>query len=651
MAGTSQARRHSGTMHGFYASQGGGPVRSLTCACNNDPLTCKMLYVANPRSTCGTCTKGLHRAHNIGCAKSRWIGKTHADFEQKKQALAFAKARRIGNSPTRDRGMDVAAEAAASIAATTAASAAASAATASSSAGPPGQLVVVAAAAAAAAVTTTETTPPVAPKFQAMLPGMSDAVVAFVSTLPKVDKNCKILGAAAVLKPFRLRKTLMPRRTQSHDVPMYATTLPDANAHMMRGFTLHAVRWSYLGVDIGKGITCPDCSLPLHGNRGNQYGTWSTSGDSIRPIFDLRNRPAYAVSWRYSPCACGKRWNSLDAEIMIQIEPRFLRQLPFAPAFARANGSILLSRHTTNAILDDCVTYQSFARFASKVSGRIGELFETHRMDYHDHITAYRKETSSTQLFEPWPTFERWIGRKGGAPTPAVYKKSFLSYYYGSSNITLGEQQMSVDEALARAMQGSDAGNSAVSLDHTFAAAKNLRDDKVKQLFDVVSEDYELQGWVYTKSTALREIIHFLECLVHRPKYFPSTSTTDDYPANHAMWDALLPLTPKMLGIWHVMHRVTECLDKSNAAFGRACSDLSRAVYVFTQVTVNKCDAELMGPNTFGGTAWNTKSPSVKAAAITAMKQSGEYYTKYGPYLAKTTCVLTVLPFVFLLIL
>ena len=510
-----------------------------------------------------------------------------------------------------------------------------------------GVLTVHAAAAAAAVpieVTVYSAAPPhVQPSsnFTSLDPPVIDLVKKFAAALPRFNGTSgAMLGKADTDKnaPFLARSCIFPTFA-AKEVRMVGSARPDVTIHALRGLIIIAVRWCFISGDIGASIKCTCGTTLLGKGNGKRSAHWSTAGGTVRLVFRISGRPIILISWKYAPCGkCGANWNSLDPEILNQIEPRFLRQLPFDCAWAGKSGSLLFSTATTDAIVSDCVTYEPFSKFAEKMADGLALLYDRNRMDYHDHIAAWRREYPGTTMpFRPFPKLNAWIGRTKGAPTQALYSDAFLRFYYRKDGVHLSGKYMSHNIALACHMQQVECVDRAISLDHTFGSSNNANNPKVNMVYDGATEDYQVPLWAYTQTTASNEYVHMLEDLAHRPHTRPSSITVDDLPNGQEMYAAIFPGVNQQLDIWHVEHRITESLHKSHARFKEACGELSAGIWHFVDTYIQKCDAELLATNTFGGVKFNLMTPAKKRQKIQGMKSDKSYFEKYKSYLGKRT--------------
>jgi hypothetical protein len=120
-----------------------------------------------------------------------------------------------------------------------------------------------------------------------------------------------------------------------------------------------------------------------------------------------------------------------------------------------------------------------------------------------------------------------------------------------------------------------------IAIDRTFAAIMNYNLDKVKAVFTcnkVTTKEIVILAIV--PSTAVSQVSHCLvQARLKRKNLLPSVLYHDTCPNNDSFWKALLGLELlTRLGLFHLLHRIVEALDKKCEGYWKCLVQLNKIV-------------------------------------------------------------------------
>ena len=141
----------------------------------------------------------------------------------------------------------------------------------------------------------------------------------------------------------------------------------------------------------------------------------------------------------------------------------------------------------------------------------------------------------------------------------------------------------------------------------------------------------EIFALAIVNGTAVNQISHFMVSACQKRRIFkPMVLYTDTYPDNDSFWRAVFGVDLEMrLGLFHLLHRVVETLDRYCDLYWKCLVDLKKCTYVY-----NTEDWEGL-VQALGEGKFNDTSTPVTSDEIESIQQSKRWKQRYDSYLRK----------------
>lgn len=421
--------------------------------------------------------------------------------------------------------------------------------------------------------------------------------------------------------------------------PMHINTSPQVrpsySQHVLRGVSIFLVRPDVNRVgdsEVSNALRCPRCEGMLKHER---------MSTSPKIIFKAGGRPAIAVEAHYKCRDCPATATAVEPAIRMSMPARARNDLPVSVAHAVPSTSWYVGEELEDTIEWDQVTYQGCDALTARMQHALAVMYEKHRIDYFDHIRAYRAEhPDDAKPFMEWPPFEQWCGRAVPSGSTLRHRLETVHYSKGSAGDDMSRHEFRVrqlqatgtTEALDDDPSGRYISDVCFSSDHTHDAAKAFHLPNVptqKKVWNCVTGWLKVLTMVLVTTQSSTSFLHAAECLAHRPNFNPTVHYTDTWPNDEDLWSRLLPFTRGRLDVFHFMKRILDTLRQRHCDFNQAAAALSKCIFQY-----NEDDMAAVRRALKDGTLNGTKHTD---AEINAMIEDGRWKKNYAKYIDSLT--------------
>jgi hypothetical protein len=384
------------------------------------------------------------------------------------------------------------------------------------------------------------------------------------------------------------------------DCDSSADARPSYTKSVLRGvvvyFSRHELEYPH-DVEVVEALRCtsPGCDCRL------KFERWSTSRPAGRykTIFHGGSkRPSIVVEGRYKCEGCGLTFGANEPAIRLRLPPSIRGGLP-VPSEHVLRGVNWYVSESLDALCEmDCVTYEGCDAISRRDEHALRVLHNRHEKDWLDQIRRYRlKHREDTRDFRVFPPFDDWLGRP--VPQGATLRKRLEKAHYavgsGGDGMSRHEANVLYQQSVTTTPEGNsgELADEAISADHTFAAAKAFYVPGQNKLWNVATGFLCVLCSLLVKTTGMNECLHALFWLVHRPGFKPKVVFTDNWPNDDAAWFAHLPFARGRLDVFHFMKRISDTLRPAHSGFQGACRSLSRCIFQYDQNDVSAVERAL----------------------------------------------------------
>ena len=330
-----------------------------------------------------------------------------------------------------------------------------------------------------------------------LLPMVDDQITRFVNSFPSVkparlEYNYLVykhdsVGPEAYADAFPAGQFVVKNDLQ---INTSCNTIPNLAQHAMRGVEVIFVRYELNrpnDPEVYEALSC-DCG----GRLKFQRWSWNASDGRCRVVFGT-GRPAIAIEAKYKCSKCGNACGATNIALRRKLPPRVRNDYPVSLAHATTGVNWHLRSDLETYLEHDAITYEGCQALVKRQIKVLQITYEEHRNCWYDHVRIYRRtHPDDARVFEDFPPFDSWVGRR--FPQPATLRKRLSDAYYsvGSAGDTMSRHMhrtlyfQSVGTVEANE-EGLD--DKCFSSDHTFDVGKSFNLPNVK-MFDMAT------GWL-----------------------------------------------------------------------------------------------------------------------------------------------------------
>ncbi len=321
-----------------------------------------------------------------------------------------------------------------------------------------------------------------------LLPMVDDQITRFVNSFPSVkparlEYNYLVykhdsVGPEAFADAFPAGQFVVKNDLQ---INTSCNTIPNLAQHAMRGVEVIFVRYELNrpnDPEVYEALSC-DCS----GRLKFQRWSWNASDGRCRVVFGT-GRPAIAIEAKYKCSKCGNACGATNIALRRKLPPRVRNDYPVSLAHATTGVNWHLRSDLETYLEHDAITYEGCQALVKRQIKVLQITYEEHRNCWYDHVRIYRRtHPDDARVFEDFPPFDSWVGRR--FPQPETLRKRLSDAYYsvGSAGDTMSRHMhrtlyfQSVGTVEANE-EGLD--DKCFSSDHTFDVGKSFNIPNVK---------------------------------------------------------------------------------------------------------------------------------------------------------------------------
>jgi len=272
----------------------------------------------------------------------------------------------------------------------------------------------------------------------------------------------------------------------------------------------------------------------------------------------------------------------------LKVPRRCRSALPLEAQYSTSSSDYYIGKGFTRFADFEMVRLEGGENEVRKLEVCLAALYDNDRCDYYDHIRAWRKGPNGdcVSQFPNFISFPRWLGRADGVPGGGTFRNVFENAQYAKGS---AGPESSLHEYRTRQIQsvsviGSDCY---ISTDHTFQGAKNFAISEATAIWNCITGWLRVVILVLCRGTGVRELIHAIECAMHRHKFGPLMHTTDTWPANRTLFETQWVGTIGRLGLFHWMKRILDSLNPGHEKLSAARKALRTRIIAEDQAFIS----------------------------------------------------------------
>ena len=343
-----------------------------------------------------------------------------------------------------------------------------------------------------------------------------------------------------------------------------ATTQPSHFYYPICGLKMIYLDWKMIFPNLK--LDCPNC----HRGPLLHYRTNFSKERLLFPLFDGTGAPTLCVLMKYKCQLCNVIISANNGRLLQSLPSNIRQVYPVEPRFAHGRFHFAISASDDLQFL--MRTYAN-AKFVSETYFRkLGLQYMRMCESYLAHDDLYMKP----EPFDAWSL--------GFLPPSAA---SIRSYFFEAERSILTPYGFSNEHRYARELQSVDVGpDETLAIDWTFQVTKNYLLPKAKAVFTAMTgKTKEFVALAMVSSVALSQVTHLLRQMrLRRRNFAPTVLYTDTCPNGSATYTAILgDGLVHRLGMFHMMHRIYETMDKRSEDFPTALLELKRCFYTYNQ--------------------------------------------------------------------
>lgn len=310
------------------------------------------------------------------------------------------------------------------------------------------------------------------------------------------------------------------------------------------------------------GVKDVDCEL-------TNLKTNFSHAKSLFPVWSASGRPIPAVLMKYKCKRCNTTYRANDGRLLTLL-PSHIRDIyPVTPRYATPGGTFHLSCDLSVDLEENMMTYAN----ADVVSKR---LYKKMNASYVRKVSSYLSQPA-TQNFLSEEDFTNGLFPPSGETLRNLYDEVV--------RVPLSDYGFSEFSRFTREIQSVEISElDLAAIDWTFQVVKNyiLPGGKAACLMNK-SSTKEIATYAIVSSVAVSQISHLLtQSILKRKKFKPFGLYADTTPNNKTYWKRLFGEDLLvLLGLFHLMQRVTDTLDTKCLLYWRAMVALRACFYSY----------------------------------------------------------------------
>ena len=262
-----------------------------------------------------------------------------------------------------------------------------------------------------------------------------------------------------------------------------------------------------------------------------------------------------------------------DGRILSQLDPHIREPYKVDPKYAE--GTFHFDIDLTDDLELLMKTYANGSFVGKKMHRKLGLKY---KRKVETYLSQFPENEPPVPALQP-PSF-REFSRGFSLPDPATIRALYSSSCY--SNLT--PYGYSDFDRNVREIQNVEIGEGdAIAIDWTFQVVKNYNLPGAKAMFTAnVGRTKEVFALALVSSTSVSQVSHMLVEIIQkrRANFNPSVLYHDTCPHNQDFWRMLFGANLDVrLGLFHLLHRIVDTLDKKCELYWKGLVSLKNAVY------------------------------------------------------------------------
>ena len=376
--------------------------------------------------------------------------------------------------------------------------------------------------------------------------------------------------------------------------------------HSLEGTKFFLVDWklAFPSAD----IVCFNCNGHLHHERTNL-----SKNKKLFPLWTSSGRPSWCVVMSYKCQRCNITVAANDGRLLSKLNRDVASAYPVEPIYA--SGTFHFDQDLSDNLENLMRTYANAKFVSEKLYWKTGKEYER---KVHTYLSRAPKM--------PFITYKDFCGTILPPSPDAIrqyYKDAEYSSLkpYGYSNFDRYECEMQS----VQVRKGEK-----VAFDWTFQTVKNYVLKGAKAVFTGnKGSTKEIITALIVPSTKVENISHgLIQSCRQREEFQPNTVYTDTCPNNTAFWRQIFGSDIEAkLGLFHLVHRIVDTLDKHSELYWQCLTDLKQSLYKYEETDEVALLSALKNGAFPGGKMTDDE--------IRDLRHSKKWKQRYSPYLRK----------------
>lgn len=355
-------------------------------------------------------------------------------------------------------------------------------------------------------------------------------------------------------------------------------------------------------------ILCFNCNGHLHHERTNL-----SKNKKLFPLWTHAGRPSWCVVMSYKCHRCNISVAANDGRLLSKLNRDVASAYPVEPTYA--SGTFHFDQDLSDNLENLMRTYANAKFVSEKLYGKTGKEYER---KVHTYLSRAPK-----MAFIPFKDFCGTILPPSPDAIRQYYNDAEYSSLkpYGYSNFERYECEMQS----VQVRKGEK-----VAFDWTFQTVKNYILKGAKAVFTGnKGSTKEIITALIVPSTKVENISHgLIQSCRQREEFQPNTVYTDTCPNNTAFWRQIFGSEIEAkLGLFHLVHRIVDTLDKHSELYWQCLTDLKQSLYKYNETDEVALLSALKNGAFPGGKLTDDE--------IRNLRHSKKWKQRYSPYLRK----------------
>ena len=376
--------------------------------------------------------------------------------------------------------------------------------------------------------------------------------------------------------------------------------------HSLEGTTFFLVDWKLAFPDAE--ILCFNCNGHLHHERTNL-----SKNKKLFPLWTNSGRPSWCVVMSYKCPSCNISVAANDGRVLSKLTRDVASAYPVEPTYA--SGTFHFDLDLSDNLESLMRTYANGKFVSEQLYRKIGKEYER---KVHTYLSRVPKAA-----FLSYKDFSGSILPPSPDAIRQYYKDAEYSSLkpYGYSNFDRYECELQS----VQVKKGEK-----VAFDWTFQTVKNYLLKGAKAVFTGnKGSTKEIITALIVPSTKVENVSHgLIQSCLHREEFEPNTVYTDICPNNTAFWKQIFGSEIEAkLGLFHLVHRIVDTLDKHSELYWQCLTDLKQSLYKYNETDEVSLLTALKNGAFPGG--------KLSDDEIRSLRHSKKWKQRYSPYLRK----------------